>query len=454
MNIAQERIDDLNAILKIKVDQTDYKEHVDSVLKDYQKKTKIPGFRPGKAPVGMIKKMYGKAVLVKEVNKLISESISKYIIEEKLTLLGEPIPSKEQKTIDFDNQKEYEFAFDVGLAPEFEMSLTKNDKVTYYDILVDEMGIDTTIANYAHQFGNIKSVDVVVEKEVIRGEIVQLDKDGNAIEDGIIVDEAAIPVYNIKDDETKKNFIGANKNQIVSFNPKTAFQNEAEIASLLKIEKDQVENLDSDFQITIKKITKFVPAEINLELFDKVYGYETVKSEEEFRTKIHDEIKEKLKYESDKKLLIDIREKLVKKFKLRLPDEFLKRWLLASDKKLNEDQIDSYYGNFHVDLQWQLIKNKIIKENDLKVTEEEILKQAMIYIVYQFQQSGLTNFEPSHIENHAKKMLKKDVEKRKISDILSENKFIAYIKETLKIDIKKLTVEDFNKLIEQKTKNK
>lgn len=454
MNVTREKIDELNTILKIKVEVSDYEERVGKILKDYRRKANVPGFRPGKVPTGMIKKMYGQAVLVEEVNKLISESISKYIVEEKLNLLGEPLPSKEQKTIDFDNQKEYEFAFDLGLAPEFEMSLTKKDKVTYYDILVDDARIDNTIANYAQRFGNIKSVDVVEDKEVIRGEIVQLNKNDEIIEDGIKVDEATISVESIKNEESKKNFIGANKNQIILFNPKLAFENETEIASLLKIEKEQVENLDSNFQITIKEITLFVPSEINQELFDKVYGLETVKSEEEFRAKIHDEIKDNLKYESDYKLLIDTKEKLVKKFKLNLPDEFLKRWLLATNKELKEDQIDSDYENFKIDLQWQIIKDKIINENDLKVTEEEILEQAMKFTTNQFQQYGLLNLESSHIENYAKEMLQKDEEKRKISDRLFEDKIIEYVKETLKIDKKKVTVDDFNKLFEQKTKKK
>lgn len=454
MNVTREKIDELNTILKIKVEVSDYEERVGKILKDYRRKANVPGFRPGKVPTGMIKKMYGQAVLVEEVNKLISESISKYIVEEKLNLLGEPLPSKEQKTIDFDNQKEYEFAFDLGLAPEFEMSLTKKDKVAYYDILVDDTRIDTTIANYAQRFGNIKSVDVVEDKEVIRGEIVQLNKNDEIIEDGIKVDEATISVESIKNEETKKNFIGANKNQIILFNPKLTFENETEIASLLKIEKEQVENLDSNFQITIKEITLFVPSEINQELFDKVYGPETVKSEEEFRAKIHDEIKDNLKYESDYKLLIDTKEKLVKKFKLNLPDEFLKRWLLATNKELKEDQIDSDYENFKIDLQWQIIKDKIINENDLKVTEEEILEQAMKFTANQFQQYGLLNLESSHIENYAKEMLQKDEEKRKISDRLFEDKIIEYVKETLKINKKEVTVDDFNKLFEQKTKKK
>ena len=454
MNISQERIDELNAVLKVKIEKKDYEERVENVLKDYRRKANVPGFRPGKVPSGMIRKMYGKAVLVEEVNKLISESISKYIIEEKLNLLGEPLPSKSQQMIDFDTQKEYEFAFDLGIAPEFELALSKKDKLVYFDILVDEKRIDDTVNNYAQRFGNIQKVDVVEEKEVVRGALVQLDKDGNELEEGIKVEEATLSVEYIKDEEIRKKFIGANVNQIISFNPKVAFENETEIASLLKIEKDEVANLESDFQLTIGEITKFVTSDINQELFDKVYGHDTVKSLEEFRSKIQDEIKVNLNLESDYKLLIDAKEKLVKKYKLVLPDEFLKRWLVASNKELTNEQIESDYELFQVDLKWQLIKDKIIRENDLKVDEKEILEHAKKFTAMQFQQYGLTNIEDAHIENYAKEMLNKAEEKRKISDRLFEDKIIDYIKETLKIDKKGISADDFNKLFEEKKKKK
>jgi len=454
MNVTQERIDDLNAILKVKVEQTDYEERVENVLKDYRRKANVPGFRPGKVPAGMIKKMYGKAVLVEEVNKLISESISKYILEEKLNLLGEPLPSESQQLIDFDTQKEYEFAFDLGLAPEFELALSKKDKLPYYDILVDEKRTDEAVNNYAQRFGNVQQVDVVEEKEVTRGVVIQLDKDGKELEEGIKVEEATISVEYIKDEATKKMFIGANVNQIITFNPKVAFENETEIASLLKIEKEEVESLEGDFQFTIGEITKFVASEVNQELFDKIYGKDAIKSEEEFRSKLQDEIKVNLNYESDYKLLIDSKEKLVKKYKLVLPDEFLKRWLLATNKDLTEEKIDSDYELFQVDLKWQLIKDKIIRENDLKVEESEILAQAKKFTAMQFQQYGLTNLEDAHIENYAKEMLNKAEEKRKITDRLFEDKIIVYIKETLKIDKKEVSVDDFNKLFEEKKKKK
>jgi len=237
MNVTQEKIDDLNSLLTVKVEENDYTERVENVLKDYRKKASVPGFRPGKVPMGMIRKMYGKAIMVEEVNKIISESISKHIVEEKLSLLGEPLPSEKQKTIDFDNDKDYEFAFDLGHAPEFELSLTQRDKLTYYQIKVDEKRIETSMENYAQRYGNIESVDTVNEKEVIRGELVELDKEGKVLEGGIKNENASISYEFIKDEVIKKKFAGANKNQIISFNPKKAFENETEIASLLKLKK-------------------------------------------------------------------------------------------------------------------------------------------------------------------------------------------------------------------------
>ncbi|NOZ46834.1 MAG: trigger factor [Chlorobi bacterium] len=454
MNVTQEKIDDLNTILKVKVEQNDYEEKVNNVLKDYKRKANVPGFRPGKVPSGMIKKLYGKAVLVDEVNKLVSESISKFIIDEKLNMLGEPLPSNKQGVIDFDTQSDYEFMFDLGLAPEFELNLSKKDKLIYYDLLVDESQIEATIKGHAQRYGNIQNVDIVEDKEVLRGTLSELNSEGEILEGGIFVQEAMLSVEYIKDDETKKKFIGANKNQIITFNPKIAFENETDISSLLKISKEEVADIKSDFQFVIQEISKHVPAEINQELFDKVYGKDSIKSEEEFREKIRSEIKVNLNYESDYKLLTDAKKKFIDKFKLTLPDEFLKRWLITSNENLKEEEIEKDYPHFQKDLSWQLIKDKIIKENNISISEEEMLNHAKKITALQFQQYGLLNLEEIHIENYAKELLNKEEEKRKIRDQLFEEKILEFLKEIVKIENKEITIENFNKLLEKESKKK
>ncbi len=447
MNITKENIDELNATLKIKLEQEDYEEKVNKVLKDYRKKAKIDGFRPGNVPMGLVKKMYGKSVLAEEINKILSESITKHIINEKLNILGEPLPSiKEQQTIDWDNQTEFEFAFDIALSPEFELNLTKRDKITYYDIDVAKDLIDKTIESHAKFFGTSEKVEVVEDNEMLKGDIEQVDKDGKIIEGGISKEDVFLSLQIMKDEQIKKTFIGANVNQIIAFNIKKAYPNATEISAMLDIPKEEAEKIDSNFLFTIKEITKFESADINQELFDKVYGEENVKSIEEFRTKIREEIKKDFNEQSNYKLLIDVKDKLVKKTNLALPDEFLKRWLLLSNKELTQEILDKDYSNFQKDLQWQLIKDKIVKAYEIKVTEEDILEEAKKITLLQFRQYGMRNMPEEQLETYAKHFLEKPEDKRKIVDSKLGKKITEFVKETIKVENKELTFDEFNKL--------
>ncbi|RLD63562.1 MAG: trigger factor [Bacteroidetes bacterium] len=447
MNITKENIDELNATLKIKLEKEDYEEKVNNVLKDYKKKAKIDGFRPGKVPMGLVKKMYGKTVLAEEINKILSESLTKHIIDEKLNILGEPLPSiKEQAPIDWDNQTEFEFAFDIALSPEFELNLSKRDKVTFYDIEVGDDLIDKTIESHTKFYGTSEKVDVVEDNEILKGDMVQLDKEGKVLEGGITKEDAIISLQVMKDEKIKKSFVGANVSQIITFNIKKAYPNATEISSMLGISKEEAEKLDSDFQFTIKEITKFVSGEVNQELFDKIYGAGNVKSLEEFRAKIKEEIKKDFDEQSNYKLLIDVKDKLVKKTKLALPDEFLKRWLLLSNKELTQEMLDKDYDNFQKDLQWQLIKDKIVKGHEIKVTDEEILEEAKKVTMQQFRQYGMRNLPEEQLENYSKSILEKPEDKRKIADSRLEKNIIEFIKETIKVENKEMTFDEFNKL--------
>ncbi len=447
MNITRENIDELNAVVKIKVEKEDYASNVEKVLKDYRKKANLKGFRPGMAPIGLIKKMYGKSVLLDEVNKVISENLTKYISDEKLNILGEPLPSINVKSdIDLDNKEEYEFAFDIAFIPEFELKLSKRDKLPYYEIKVDDKMLQESMENYAARYGKNEEVDEVAEKDLVKGKFEQLDSEGNVLENGIVTEDAVFAADVIKEESIRAMVIGAKKGDIIDFEIKKAFTNNADLASMLRIEKDAAENLDGNFRFTVQSISRHIPADINQELFDTIYGKDEVKSEEEFKEKIISEIKESFSSSSDYKLLLDAKDKLVSKAKLTLPDAFLKRWLVATNENLTEDAVENDYEAIQKDLVWQLIKNKISEEQEIKIDEKEILDFAKKTVLEQFRQYGLTGIPDEQLETYAKQTLENKDEQRKIIDRLIEAKILDYLKNTIKIEPKEVTSEEFNDL--------
>ena len=451
MNITKENIDELNAELKITIEESDYKEKVETVLTDYRRKAKIDGFRPGKVPSGMIKKMYGTAVLVDEVNKILSESISNYLVKEKLNILGEPLPCEKEQNIDFEKQTEFEFLFDLGLAPEFEVTLTKKDKIPYYTIKVDKKLIDSYTKNYTRKFGHFKSADKVEKSEMLKGDIIQIDMEGNIKENGFSNNDATISLEILKDESVIKKFTGKKTGESIDFDIKKAYPNNTEIAAILGTEKGNVIDIDPLVRFTIKEISKFENADINQELFDKAFGKDKIKSAEEFYNRIKEEIQANLKKESDYRFTVDVKEKMIDKMKLSLPEKFLKRWLLKNnERKVTPDQIEKEFDQVAEDLKWQLIKDKIIKEQDVKVTEDEVLEYAKVVALMQFQQYGMAGMPDEQLEGFAKEILKKEDDKRRMYAKLFEDKTIAYIKENVKNDEKMISTDSFNKLFEKK----
>lgn len=451
MNVVKENVDELNAVLKVQINKTDYDEKVLNVLKEYRKKANMPGFRPGKVPLGIINKMYRIPVLQEEINKLVSESITKYITDEKLKILGEPLPKFEKSaTIEWENQEDFEFDFEIALQPEFEVNIPKS-KIKYYTIKVDDELINKSVSNYAKRFGSMKQVDEITDNEMLKADLAQIDQDGNIIEDGIKVNDAVISVDRIQDKDIKEQFKGKKINDVLNIDLKKALVNETEISGLLKINKEKVAEIGADFNLTIKEITKFIDSEINQELFDKAFGKDNVKSEEEFKNKISDDLKAAFKDQSEYKFAIDVKELLISKNVFELPSEFLKKWLrLINKDKITDEQFEKEFPAFEEDLKWQLIKNKIIEENDLKVEDDEIINLAKKSIINQFKQYGLATVEDEYIENYAKDILKKDEEKKKLIEQKYEEKTINFIKETLKIEDKEIKQEDFYKLFENK----
>jgi trigger factor len=445
MNIVKENLDDLNALLKVEIKKADYEENVEKVLRDYRKKANVKGFRPGMVPIGLIKKMYGKAVQLDEVNKLISESIHKYIHDEKLEILGDPLPrADDENPVDFDTQEDFTFTFELGLSPQFEIKLSKKNKVSQYQIIVDEKMKNDHTANYTRRFGEFKNYEESGEKDMLKGDIEETDNP----EGGSKAENVSLSVDIIKDEEIKKLFTGRKLNDEITFDLRNAFPNDYEIAGILNRKKEEVAHVKGNFKFTIKAINRFEPAEINQDLFNKVYGEGVVNSGEEFMKKVEEEIYKSLKNESDYKLMMDIKKLALDKTEFSLPEDFLKKWLLKVNEKTTSEQIDKEFESFRNDLKWQLIRNKIAKENEIKITEEELEAEAANITRYQFQQYGLHYATDEQIGNYAKEMLKREDDAKRIAEKLLEEKAIAKLKEVVKLEEKEISAEDFNKLFE------
>lgn len=449
MNITLNNIDDLNAKISVSITPEDYKENVAKTLSDYRKKATIPGFRPGKVPMGHINRMYGKAVLVDEINKIISDSLMDYMKKEDLKVLGEPLPSEESENqqIDWDKQTEFEFSFDIGKIPEFEVPLSKREKITYYELQPDEKLIEDTIKNYTYRNGHNEPAEQITEAdETLKGELLQLNDDNTPNEDGTKREEALISLHVMKDEDIKNAFKGKKINDTVDFDLKKAYPNDTEIASLLDIPKEEAQLVNGNFRITIKEINKFVPSEINQELFDSIYGEGIITSEEAFRDKIIEEIKNSSKPQSDYKFLLDTKSKLIDKLDLKLPNEFLKRWIIATNKDITKDKLDKEYDLFSKDMQWQLIVDNIFKAKELKIEDDDMINYAKDSTRQQFMQYGLSYIPEEQLEKYALEILSKPEESRKIMDKVAENKVIDTVKESVKIENKAVSLEEFKKL--------
>lgn len=452
MNIKRDSIDELNAVLTIKIEKPDYEERVNNILKDYRRKAKFDGFRPGKVPQGLVNKMYRKPVLAEEINKVLAESLSKYLVDEKLNILGEPLPNESKPlNIDWDRDTEFEFAFDIGLAPEMDVTVNEKDSIPYYNITVDDEEIAKQVDRMANRFGSQKDTAEIVENEMIKADLTELDGNGNVQENGVKVEDGLISLEFIKDADIKGRFKGLKAGGQLTIDVKKAFENEVDLAALLKIEKEKLAGINANFNLVIKSISVFEKAEVNQELFDKAYGKDNVKSEEEFRSKIREELTKAFERNSDYKFRMDAREHLLAKFNKQLPEGFLKRWLLQSNQgKVTQEQIDKDFDHFTVDLKWQLFKGKITRDNELKINDEELLAHAKESIRQQFiQYYGIGEVPADLLDKYANESLAREEDRNRFVESLNENKVFDFIKKTVKLDSKEITLEEFNKLFEK-----
>lgn len=445
MNISKENIDSLNAVLKVELSAADYQDRVATVLADYRKTADMPGFRKGKVPMGVVKKRYGIPVKVEEINKILSDSITKYIVDEKLDILGNPLP-KDSVQIDWERQEDFVFEYELGLAPDFEVKISKKNKIDYYNIKADDVMIDRYAEDVAKRYGKMSSPEKVEEKDLAYGTFQELDADGNAVEGGI-TNQASVSLDFVKTKTLKNEFIGSEKGAVIVLDPKKAFENDTDAAAMLNIDKEAYAALQAEFSFTIDNISRMEPAELNTELFDKVYGEGVVKNEKEFRAKIAAESENMFVGESDRKFQNDAVEFLLEKTSFDLPEEFLKRWMqTVSEKPVTLDEIEKDFEGYKKSLKWQIIENKIAKDNNLSVAKEEAIAETKKLISAQMAQYGQLSPEEEQLEQYAQQVLANKDEEKNIYDRVFASKMTAFFKESFKMNEKEISYEDFVKL--------
>ena len=452
MKISFENADKVNGLLTITVEEADYNEKVEKALKDYRKKANLPGFRPGQAPLALIKKQIGEQVKMEEIQKFVGDNLFGYLKDNNIHFLGEPMPSDKQEAQDLTKPAPYTFVFDIAGAPEFELELSDKDKLDYYEITVDDKLIDEQVDMFASRAGKYEQVEDYQPKDMLKGDMKELNADGSEKEGGIVKEGATLMPEYIKVEDQKKLFDGLKRGQVVVFNPKKAFpESEIEVSSMLGISKEEAANVDSDFAFHVLEITRYCKAPINQELFDAVYGEGNVKDEADFRSKIAEGIANQLVTNSEYKLLVDLRAYCEKKVgKLQFPDEMLKRIMKKNVK--DEKEVEEKYEASVEELKWHLIKERLVKTYDVKVNDEDVFEAARLQARIQFAQYGMTNLPDETIDNYVREMLKNRETLDGFVDRAVENKLVEALKKVVKLKKKKISLDDFNKLMEESVK--
>lgn len=451
MKVSFENPDKINGLLTITVEEADYKNEVDQTLKDYRKKANVPGFRPGQVPMGMIKRQYGGAVKMDAINKIVGEQINKYITDNKINMLGQPLASEAQQPQDLEKEGPYTFIFDIAVAPEFEIELTSKDKIDYYDINVDDALIDRQVEMFASRLGKNVDVEEYADGDVIKGDLRELDKKGNTKEDGLTVEAAMVMPEYIKVAAQKKLFKGAKVGDIITFNPRKAYKDsDAEMAALLKIEKDKLAEHEGDFSYQITNIQRFENHAIDQELFDQTFGKDQVKDEKAFRAKIAEGLKGQLEMDSDYKFLQDVRKYAEEKVgQLTYPDALLKRMMKENNKEKDQEFIDKNYDASIKELTWSLIRNRLSEKAQVKVNDEDVRNAARETARVQFAQYGMNNVPDEYVNNYADELLKKQESVQQFVDRAIDLKLIEAFKKTVKLNKKSISLDDFNKMMSE-----
>ncbi|MEE1413990.1 MAG: trigger factor [Prevotellamassilia sp.] len=451
MDIQFEKIGKVSGEITINMVKADYEANVNKALKDLGKKVQMPGFRPGHVPASLVKKMYGVQAKADEVNKLLQDSLFDFIKTKKINMLGEPLGSDKQTPQDIEKQDDFTFIFNIAIAPKFKAELGEDDTIDYYDIEVSDDTITKQLGAMQQQAGHPESVDAYEDRDILRGTLAELDENGQPKENGIVVETASLMPSYFQNDDQKKIFEGAKKNDVITFNPTTAYnENEAELSSLFKIERDDVKEHTGDFSFQVNEISRFVPASLDQEFFDKVFGKDEVKSEDEARTKIKESINELQKNDSDYKFLLDVRAYAENKVgTLEFPDELLKKIMKANNKDKDDKFIEDNYAKSIEELKWSLIKDQLAKANKIKVNDKDVKEAAIQAARFQFAQYGMNNIPDEYLENYAQEMLKHQEQVNSLIERCVDQKLSEALKSVVKLNHKSISQEDFAKMFEE-----
>ena len=451
MNISFETPDKINGLMTIVLDEADYKEDVEKTLKDYRKKANVPGFRPGMVPMGLIKRQYGTAVKADAINKVVGEQLQQYIRDNKIQMLGEPLPSEQHEAQDLEKDSTFTFKFDIAVAPEFTCELSASDKIDYYNITVDDALIDRQVEMFASQMGSYVNADHFEGNDTIKGDLRELDENGNTKEGGVTVDSAILMPLYIKDEEQKKMFDDAKPGDIITFNPRKAYaESDAEVAALLKISREEVAEHTGDFSYQVTEINHFQKHEVNQELFDGVYGKGNVADEQAFRDKIAEGLKAQLATDSDFRFIQDVRAYCEQKVgKLEYPDALLKRIMLANNKDKGEEYVEKNYEASSKELPWHLIKEQLVAANGVKIGDDDVKAAAKEAARAQFAQYGMNNVPEEYLDNYAGEMLKKADTVEPLVNRAIDRKLTEALKGVVSFNEKAISLDDFNKLMSE-----
>ena len=452
MNVSFEKVDKVNALLTIQIEKADYEKKVSAALKDFRKKASLPGFRPGMVPTSLLKKRFGTEILAEQVNKILGEEVYKYIREQKINILGEPLPNEDkQEPVDFVNKEDFTFVFDVALAPEFDAKISDKDTLDYYQIEVTDEMVNSQVESYAQRGGQDNKVEEYKEGDMVKGILAQLDAEGNVLEGGIQVEGAVMLPNYMKNEDEKAKFNGTKVNDVLVINPAKAYENnDVELSSLLKISKEEAAEMKSDFSYQVTEITRYEASAINQELFDKMLGEGVVSSEEEFRAYIKKQLEDQFANDSQYKLTLDLRSYLTERIgKLEYPEATLKRIMSLNNQDKDADFIEKNFAPSLEELTWHLIKEQLSEQLEIKVEEADILESAKIATRLQFAQYGMMNIPEDMLLNYAKEMMKNKQQVENMVARTIENKIADKAMEVVTLNRKTVSLDEFNKMFAQ-----
>lgn len=449
MKVSFENPDKINGLLTITVEDDDYKAEVEKTLKEYRKTANVPGFRPGQVPMGMIRRRFGSAVKMDSINKVLGDELQKYIADNNIAMLGEPLASEKQQPQDLEKDGPYTFMFDIAVAPEFDIKLDANDTVDYYEITADDTLIDSQVEMFASRMGQNVEADHYEDGDVLKGDLRQLDAEGNTLEGGLTVEAASVMPKYLKSDDQKKLFDGCKPGDIITFNPSKAYEgSNYELSSLLKVNREKVAEYAGDFSYQITSVQHFEKHAVDQELFDLTFGKDAVKDEKEFREKIAEGLKAQLALDSDMKFLMDVRKYAEDKVgQLTYPDSLLKRIMKQNNKDKDQEFIDKNYEPSIKELSWSLIRSKIAVALGVKIEDEDVKSAAREMAKAQFAQYGMSNVPQEYVDNYADELLKKKEAQQQFVDRAIDAKLVEALKGVVTLNKKSVSLDEFNKMM-------